>query len=170
MVRKYLQSNQLLRQGHQIMRSWSIRFSNFSQLDSKGNKRLTKGTHLAVGTNKGLVQLWDVNRTKKVRQFSGHRARIGFEIIKKGSIAWNESTLTSGSRDRVIYNRDVRDSNDYSTKLVGHKQEVCGLKWNPEGSLLASGGNDNKLLIWDSRNTKPIAKFNEHVAAGLVDY
>lgn len=48
---------------------------------------------------------------------------------------------------------------------MGHKQEVCGLKWNPEGSLLASGGNDNKLLIWDSRNTKPVAKFNEHLAA-----
>lgn len=65
----------------------------------------------------------------------------------------------------MIFNRDVRDSSDTISKLVGHRQEVCGLKWNPEGTQLASGGNDNKLLIWDQRNSAPIAKFNEHIAA-----
>ncbi len=33
-------------------------------------------------------------------------------------------------------------------KLVGHKQEVCGLKWSFDDMQLASGGNDNKLMIW----------------------
>ena len=30
-----------------------------------------------------------------------------------------------------------------------HRQEVCGLKWSPDGQQLASGGNDNMLCIWD---------------------
>jgi len=33
--------------------------------------------------------------------------------------------------------------------LTGHTQEVCGLKWSPEGHQLASGGNENLLCIWD---------------------
>ena len=32
----------------------------------------------------------------------------------------------------------------------GHTQEVCGLSWSPDGSTLASGGNENLLCIWDA--------------------
>ena len=35
--------------------------------------------------------------------------------------------------------------------LRGHTQEVCGLKWSPSGTQLASGSNDNLLNIWDDR-------------------
>lgn len=34
--------------------------------------------------------------------------------------------------------------------LRGHDQEVCGLKWSPNGMQLASGGNDNTLCIWNA--------------------
>ena len=95
---------------------------------------------------------------KKIREFAGHQQRVG-------SISWNNSMLTSGSRDRNIFNRDVRVPGDSRTCYSAHKQEVCGLKWNPEGTLLASGGNDNKLMIWDQRTNTISAKFNEHQAA-----
>ena len=54
---------------------------------------------------------------------------------------------------------------DYFVKYVGHEQEVCGLKWNPEGTTLASGGNDNKVCIWELSNTAPLKVLNEHKAA-----
>jgi cell division cycle protein 20 (cofactor of APC complex) len=34
--------------------------------------------------------------------------------------------------------------------LRSHEQEVCGLKWSPSGTQLASGGNDNMLCIWSA--------------------
>jgi cell division cycle 20-like protein 1, cofactor of APC complex len=34
-------------------------------------------------------------------------------------------------------------------ELLGHKQEVCGLRWAFDDKQLASGGNDNKLLVWN---------------------
>jgi len=48
---------------------------------------------------------------------------------------------------------------------LGHKQEVCGLKWSFDDSQLASGGNDNKLLIWNNHSSQPLAKFSNHCAA-----
>ena len=60
-----------------------------------------RGTHLAVGTNLGEAQLWEVSRCKKVRTMTGHSARIG-------TLSWNGPILASGSRDRAIYLRDVR--------------------------------------------------------------
>lgn len=89
---------------------------------------------------------------------TGHTARVG-------ALAWNEHILTSGSRDRLIYHRDVRQSDQWLRKLVGHKQEVCGLRWNSDDGQLASGGNDNKLMVWEKLNAEPTFKWSEHCAA-----
>ena len=86
-------------------------------------------------------------------------------MFELGSLAWNDNVISSGSRDRCILNRDIRQSDDYFRKLVAHKQEVCGLKWSPNGQQLASGGNDNKLMVWDTCTDAPLWKLSDHVAA-----
>ena len=65
-------------------------------------------------------------------------------------------------------NRDLRDKNNYIHCIEGHKQEICGLKWSFDDRYLASGGNDNKLMIWDrgmSNSNEPMFKFKSHKAA-----
>ena len=119
---------------------------------------IQRGTHISIGTHKGLVQIWDAEKQRRLRTMTGHTARVG-------ALAWNDHILTSGSRDRLIYHRDVRQPDQYLRKLVGHKQEVCGLRWNTEDGQLASGGNDNKLLVWDKLTETPLYKFGEHTAA-----
>lgn len=116
------------------------------------------GTHLAVGTLKGLVEIWDATKIKCVRTMTGHKFRVS-------ALAWNEHILSSGLRDRTIYNRDVRDLSHYINSFHSHKQEVCGLRWNVEENKLASGGNDNNLFVWDGLNPKPLHQFTEHNAA-----
>lgn len=118
-----------------------------------------KGDLLAVGTNRGITQIWDVTTQKKIRDLTGHTSRIG-------CLAWNADTICSGSRDRTIQHRDIRcDDNDAGRKLTHHRQEVCGLKWSPDKQLLASGGNDNQLLVWNLRRNDPIQTYNQHNAA-----
>lgn len=119
-----------------------------------------RGTHLAVGTNRGEVQLWDTIKCKKVRTMTGHSARVG-------TLAWTGPVLASGSRDRLIFLRDVRVQSSFTDRLTAHKQEVCGLKWSyDEPSFLASGGNDNQLHVVDSRNPgAPVYRFSDHTAA-----
>ncbi|KAG9238165.1 WD40-repeat-containing domain protein [Amylocarpus encephaloides] len=119
---------------------------------------IQRGSHIAIGTGKGLVQIWDAERIRRLRTMTGHSARVG-------SLAWNDHILTSGSRDRLIYHRDVRAPDQWLRKLVGHKQEVCGLRWNCEDGQLASGGNDNKLMVWDKLSEAPLWKFSDHTAA-----
>jgi cell division cycle 20-like protein 1 (cofactor of APC complex) len=91
---------------------------------------------------------------------SGHTARVG-------SLAWSSSgILSSGSRDRTILHRDVRSPSHHFRTLTGHRQEVCGLKWNVEENQLASGGNDNKLMVWNgTEGGDPMWKFGQHGAA-----
>lgn len=85
------------------------------------------------------------------------------------ALAWNGSVLSTGSRDAKsgICSSDLRIKDSVVRKHKGHRQEVCGLKWSFDGEQLASGGNDNKLMIWSLQNggEQPLAKFSEHQAA-----
>ena len=99
--------------------------------------------YIAIGTNSNAIQLWDTIAAKRVRTLHGHSGRIA-------SLAWNQHWLTSGARDSLILQHDVRASAHLVSKYRAHEQEVCGLKWNDEGTCLASGGNENYLCIWDS--------------------
>jgi len=117
------------------------------------------GAHLAVGTNTGNLQIWDTTKNKMLKSLGGHDGRVG-------SVAWNSKFLSTGSRDKSILHRDLRTKNNFEAKLIGHKQEVCGLKWSFDEQQLASGGNDNKLLVWSVHNNQtPQAKFTSHLAA-----
>ncbi|XP_022624474.1 cell division cycle protein 20 homolog [Seriola dumerili] len=100
-----------------------------------------EGSYLAIGTSDGKVQLWDVENQKRLRSMASHTARVG-------SLSWNDYVLSSGSRSGHIHHHDVRVADHHIFTLHGHSQEVCGLKWSPDGRYLASGGNDNLVCVW----------------------
>lgn len=118
-----------------------------------------RGNLVAVGTHRGYVQIWDAAASKKLNVLEGHSARVG-------ALAWNGDMLSSGSRDRLILQRDIRTpSTAPERRLAGHRQEVCGLKWSPDNQYLASGGNDNKLFVWNLSSTAPMQTYTDHLAA-----
>lgn len=102
------------------------------------------GAYLAIGNEAGEVEIWDVEESKKMRVMGGHNARVP-------SLSWNGHVLSSGCRDGSIFHHDVRIAQHKVMELRGHAAEVCGLKWRPDGVLLASGGNDNVVNCWDAR-------------------
>ncbi|CAB1317166.1 unnamed protein product [Coregonus sp. 'balchen'] len=130
-----------------------------------------RGNLVAVGTHKGYVQIWDAAAGKKLSVLEGHTARVG-------ALAWNADQLSSGSRDRVILQRDIRAPPLQSERrLQGHRQEVCGLNvlpvqqytehlaavkaiaWSPhQHGLLASGGGtaDRCIRFWNTLTGQPL--------------
>lgn len=134
---------------------WNKNKNNYSNI---GNNSIYD--YLGIGTNIGYVLIYDINKKKLVRVLNRHNHRVAILSFKDSNI------LSSGSRDRNIYIRDIRLKNDIINCLIYHKQEICGLKWNMNNLYeLASGGNDNRLAIWDIRNSlKPIF-YGKHRAA-----
>ncbi|XP_062285057.1 cell division cycle protein 20 homolog [Scomber scombrus] len=124
-----------------------------------------EGSYLAIGTSDCKVQLWDVENLKRLRSMSSHTARVG-------SLSWNDHVLSSGSRSGHIHHHDVRVANHHISTLTGHSQEVCGLKWSPDGRYLASGGNDNLVCVWPrmqegsvSNESQAVHCWSEHQGA-----
>lgn len=103
-----------------------------------------RGGHLAVGSSAGHVTIYDAATSKAVRTLEGHKKRVT-------ALSFGAFVLATGGKDRSILLRDLRGPEQYQARLVGHKAEICGLKFSPDWQLLASGGNDNTLNIWDHK-------------------
>lgn len=121
---------------------------------------LEKSNLLAIGLLDGQVRVFDVIKMKEVLRYKKHQYRVG--VIAK--INHHDNCFSSGSLDSQIVTYDLR-YRSITTRFKGHKQEVCGLKWSPDGKTLASGGNDNKILLWNMNSDKPIHSFNKHTSA-----
>ncbi|PRP87910.1 hypothetical protein PROFUN_02647 [Planoprotostelium fungivorum] len=117
------------------------------------------GRTLAVGTGDACIQLWDVEKQTMLSSTSDHAARVN-------ALSWNGTLLSSASKDQTIITRDTRLRNPSISVMEGHTQEICGLKWSPNGMQLASGANDNTLKIWELRNSSaPRFDLKHHTAA-----
>ncbi|XP_072312215.1 cell division cycle protein 20 homolog [Eucyclogobius newberryi] len=124
-----------------------------------------EGNHLAIGTSDCKVQLWDVENQKRLRTMASHTARVT-------CLCWNDHILSSGSRSGHIHHHDVRMAQHHRFTLTTHSQEVCGLKWSPDGRYLASGGNDNLVCVWPrvsdgglGNENQPVRCWSEHQGA-----
>ncbi|KAJ8357368.1 hypothetical protein SKAU_G00201620 [Synaphobranchus kaupii] len=122
---------------------------------------IKEGNYLAIGTSDHKVQLWDVESQKRLRNMASHSSRVC-------SLSWNNHILSSGARSGLIHHHDVRVADHHISTLPGHSQEVCGLRWSPDGNehqgavkalawcpwqpnILASGGgtSDRHIRIWN---------------------
>lgn len=120
-------------------------------------------TKLAIGTVTGQVILLELkpDGTMKKRSLSSHRARVT-------ALSWNgNGQVTSGGKDLGLLHHAINTKRGVQRQCTGHAQEICGLKWsNPATHLLATGGNDNRLFIWDPRKqSAPLWRGEEHCAA-----
>ncbi|KAF9077150.1 WD40-repeat-containing domain protein [Rhodocollybia butyracea] len=113
---------------------------------------------IAVGTHDGHLKIYDASTLSLVRTLENAAPPVDPSKQRISSLSWTSTTLSSGSRDSTVKHWDIRESSarPYKTS-IGHKLEVSGLRWNgddgPHVNLLASGGNDNKVCIWDHRGS-----------------
>lgn len=114
------------------------------------------GAQVAVGSERAGLVLYDLETCKQVRSLTTHKDRVA-------TLLWQGNLLLSGSRDSAIHICDTR-TKARGTKLRSHTAEVCSLALNHlNSSELASGGNDNRVLLWDLRVHKVRAE-GEHRA------
>jgi hypothetical protein len=62
---------------------------------------VSTGSNLAIGLSTGAIQIWDASCAQQIRTCKSHDSRVGV-------LAWSQSMLASGSRDRAIFLHDVR--------------------------------------------------------------
>ncbi|KAI0236593.1 hypothetical protein L0F63_002534 [Massospora cicadina] len=116
------------------------------------------GHQLGIGLTNGEVFVYDTVKVQMVGNYREHASRVC-------ALDWSRESLASGSADTQIILKDFRRRSTGYRKLEGHPTEVCGLRWSPDGMLLASGSLSEEVLVFDRRSRAPYSKLGGHRAA-----
>ncbi len=105
----------------------------------------SNGKMLAAGGEDGLVHVWDLTDSRKVR----HRFTVKGHNYWLRTLAFSPDgkMLASGDEDRTLCLWRVADGTLIFTSTA-HKLWVGAVAFSPDGKILASGGNE--LFLWDT--------------------
>ena len=98
---------------------------------------VAQGDWVAVGARDGMILLWDANAEEPVIWW-------GHEGIT--DLAFAGDSLISCGRDGVVRRWDFQGA--LLKRVAGHDGAVLCCAVSPDGTRLAAGGEDNRLVVW----------------------
>lgn len=102
------------------------------------------GSYILTTSFDKTTIIWDWSTGKCIQKFSFHSARVL-------DIDWLTNTsFASCSRDMCIYVCELNNKNPVRS-FKRHNNEVCVIKWDPQGNFLASGSDDSTVKIWSMK-------------------
>lgn len=110
------------------------------------------GSILASGNSSGAVHIRDVDTGRLIRTVSGHSDWVWRVAFSPGSRHGEGGhLLASASMDHTVRVWDTRTW-QMCCVLKGHMGGIQALAFSPDGELLAAGGKDGTLILWNLGN------------------
>jgi WD40 repeat protein len=124
------------------------------------------GDQIARAGDGGSILVYDVMTFEELVEFpvvSRHPTIFGSQYLSwqpNGTLLATFSNDPLSSSTPEIHIRDV--SAEYLTTLGGHTEPIRAVHWSPDGSMLASVGEDMIVYVWDVETSEVLQTFEGH--------
>ena len=119
----------------------------------------TKSNIIVLGLTTGVFCIYDINTLE-----NKYTLQISDNKIDTLSINNQGLWLAFGSKKEGQLLVWEWKSESYVFKGQGHSFDVASMGFNMDSSMLASGGQDGKVKVWDTSNGSLIVTFTEHIS------
>lgn len=120
------------------------------------------GDILAIGINRGDIQLWDWRNQVLQDTFKGHSSRVSKIIFSK-----NLRYLVSASYDLNIKIWDLASKTEIRN-IPAHPYPIKDISLSDDGRFLVSGAADHIVKVWDFFSGEKITEFRHSSSINAV--
>ena len=121
------------------------------------------GAWLVASTADGAVRAWDVETGRELE-----RMRAEGDVVSALRFAGNETLMmgTSGGNVDVVH----LATKQRQRTLGWHSQSVYAIRTSPDGSTLATAGDDRTVGLWEAGASKPFLVLDASQSVMAVEY
>lgn len=114
---------------------------------------------------------WKPRTTRRLSQRPREQAHlVGTEELLVGDEAGDVYYYSvEWSHDEEALPGSWHGSMSLLCRISVHTQQICGLAWSPDGTLFATGGNDNACCLFETSRVLRHRRGNEDAQASLAD-
>jgi WD40 repeat protein/serine/threonine protein kinase len=127
------------------------------------------GRKLLSGSYDNTARLWDLATRQTIQEFKGHSWWVwaaefspdGSRIVTAGqdgkAIVWQSSAVSPQSSGLSSQPPAPSLQSHFTrlTEFTGHDGAVYSARFSPDGTLVATGGYDKRMMIWNPNKVKP---------------
>lgn len=132
----------------------------------KPAKHLTydpSGSYLAASCSDGIIYIYILSKEEPelVRKIDGVIRGLDVESETSSKAIWHPdgrafAAPTATREIQVLSHGDGEKQRSFSG---GHLGDITALAWSPNGALLLTAGSDKKVLLWDTKTQKVLARY-----------
>jgi chromosome transmission fidelity protein 4 len=129
-----------------------------------------KGNLIALSCTDGVIYIYSLtaDQPELIRKVEGVIGREETTSELSTRVAWHPdgrafAAPTPISNIQIVSKNDWEKQKTFSDE---HMANITALAWSPNGALLATAAKDGKLLIWDAKDQKVIAR---HEYSNVMD-
>lgn len=120
------------------------------------------GTHIAVSCTDGIVYVYSLSTAEPqlVKKVDGLIRALEADVEACSSAIWHPDgrALAAPTATRDVQTISRSDWERQRAFSGGHMGDITAIGWSPNGALLATGGMDRKILLWETKTQKIIAR------------
>ena len=121
------------------------------------------GTYIAASCTDGIVYIYSLSTEEPdlIRKVDGLIRSLETESVSSSRAAWHPDgrAFAAPTATRDIQVLSSGDGERQRAFAGGHLGDITALAWSPNGAMLLTASSDRKIVLWDTKTQKILARY-----------